>query len=140
MNSVPKISRWQVGRVDRRKEHFELRYGSAQEDNNGWTDWLPIALVGPPKSRVVNVQFLVEPKDSRNAEATKKTQEEIQFYLIDKEEDDPWSYAIYHCGTGANIYSMVHWSFFLAQKRVRLRQKLKKKPARRKYAKLTKRV
>ena len=25
---------------------------------------------------------------------------------------DPWSYAIYHCGTAANIYSPVHWSYF----------------------------
>jgi hypothetical protein len=30
MNSVPQISRWQEGRVDLTKKHFELRYGSAK--------------------------------------------------------------------------------------------------------------
>jgi hypothetical protein len=31
MNSVPEISRWQGGRIDRTKDHFEPRYGSVQK-------------------------------------------------------------------------------------------------------------
>jgi DNA invertase Pin-like site-specific DNA recombinase len=38
-----------------------------------------------------------------------------QFYLIDKEEPNPWGYAQYYCGTGSNIYSPVRWAFFKAQ-------------------------
>jgi hypothetical protein len=110
MNPVPKILRWQQGPVDRTKEHFELRYGSAE--GSDWNEWIPVALIGPPKARVVNVQFLVEPSEPKNAEAVGDVEKEIQFYLIEKGEPDPWSYAQYHCGTASNIYSNVHWSFF----------------------------
>jgi hypothetical protein len=37
---------------------------------------------------------------------------ELDFYLVEKLERDPWAYAVYHCGTGANMYSRVHWSYF----------------------------
>jgi hypothetical protein len=37
---------------------------------------------------------------------------ELDFYLVEKNEPDPWAYAIYHCNTGANMYSTVHWSYF----------------------------
>jgi hypothetical protein len=66
MNSMPRISRWQEGRVDRTKEHFKLRHGSAKD--SGWSEWIPVAVVGPPIAGIVNVQFLVEPGDPRNAD------------------------------------------------------------------------
>lgn len=37
---------------------------------------------------------------------------ELNFYLVEKGEKDPWQYAIYHCGTASNIYSDVHWGYF----------------------------
>ncbi|HNS51645.1 MAG TPA: hypothetical protein PKO09_10755 [Anaerolineae bacterium] len=39
----------------------------------------------------------------------------VRFYLIRECEISrppdfhPWNYAIYHCGTMSNVYSMVHW-------------------------------
>lgn len=116
MKSAPEISRWQEGGVDRTKEHFELRYGSARD--GGWSKWIPLAVVGPPIAGVVNVQFLVEPGDPSNANAISDVANEIQFYLIDKRERKPWAYAQYHCSTGANVYSNVHWSFFNPGNRV----------------------
>jgi len=110
MNSGTKISGWKEGRVDRTKEHFELRYGSAEHSD--WQEWVPVAVVGPPKTGMVNVQFLVEHKDPKNSTVVSEVTKEIEFYLIEKGEPDPWGYAQYHCGTGANIYSEVHWSFF----------------------------
>ncbi len=109
MSLTPKITGWKKGRVNRAKEHFELRYGSAND--GGWDDWLPVALVGPPAAGVVKIQFLRhhEPDSVDLVEAVEK---EIQFYLIDKPEEDPWAYAIHHCGTMANVYSRVHWSFY----------------------------
>jgi hypothetical protein len=114
MIPAPKISRWQEGRVDLAKQHFELRYGPAED---GWTEdgWIPVALIGPPKNRIVNVQFLVDPSDPNNAETVNDVKREIQFYLIDKGETDPWGYAKYHCGTESNIYSPVHWSIFKSE-------------------------
>jgi hypothetical protein len=113
MNPAPKICRWQKGKVDRTKEHFELRYGSAWDSD--WNGWTPIAVIGRPKRRFVNVEFLVDCAEPENAKAIHDVEEEIQFYLIDKEEPNPWGYAQYHCGTSSNIYSPVHWSFFKTQ-------------------------
>ena len=110
MNSEQKIRRWQEGRVDRTKKHFELRYGSAQDSDPN--EWIPVAVIGPPKAHIVNVQFLVEPGDPKNAATVSDVKKEIQFYLIDKREPNPWGYAQYHCGTCSNIYSNVHWGYF----------------------------
>lgn len=111
MDSAPPISRWQEGPVDPAKQHFELRYGPAED---GWTEtgWTPVALIGPPKNCIVNVQFLVDPNEAKNEEAVNDVKSEIQFYLIDLRKPDPWGYAQYHCGTQSNVYSPVHWSFF----------------------------
>jgi hypothetical protein len=84
MNSVPIISRWREGRVDRTREHFELRYESTVKFESDWSDWIPVAIVGPPKAHIVNVQFLVEPGNPKNVAAVTDVKKEIQFYLIDK--------------------------------------------------------
>jgi hypothetical protein len=112
MNSAPIISRWQEGRVDRAKEHFELRYESTVKFGSDWIDWIPVAVVGPPTASIVNVQFLVESGNPRNAEAVSDVKKEIQFYLVELKKPDPWGYAKYHCGTSSNIYSNVHWGYF----------------------------
>jgi hypothetical protein len=96
--------------VDRTKEHLELRYGSAED--HGWDEWTPVAVIGPPADGAVKVQFLVDRSDPSNADAVSYAAREIQFYLIDKGEPNPWAYAKYHCGTSANVYSKVHWSFW----------------------------
>jgi hypothetical protein len=56
MNSGPKISRCWEGEVDRTKEHFELGYGSAKDSDP--SEWILVAVIGPPKARLLNVQFL----------------------------------------------------------------------------------
>jgi|SRR5580700_4815629 hypothetical protein len=110
MNPASKIRCWQEGPVDCTKEHFDLRYGSARD--SGWNEWMPVAMIGPPKGGIVKAQFLVEPNEPKNTDAVSDVNKEIQFYLIEKGEPDPWGYAQYHCGTASNIYSDVHWSFF----------------------------
>jgi hypothetical protein len=112
LNSRPSGSwRWREGHVNRRASHFELRYGS--HDNGAWADWVPIALIGPPKTHVFTVQFLVE-KTFRTRESAimANVMDELNFYLVTKGERDPWGYARYHCSTMSNVYSSVHWSFF----------------------------
>ena len=37
---------------------------------------------------------------------------ELNFYLIELKEKDPWSYACYHCSTATNLYSKVHWEYY----------------------------
>jgi hypothetical protein len=110
MNSVSQITGWRDGLVDRTKEHFELRYGSAED--SGYNEWIPLALIGPPIAGIVNVQFLRKPVSPNDVKAIVAVKKEIQFYLFDLNDPDPWRYAKYHCGTTADVYSMVHWSFF----------------------------
>jgi hypothetical protein len=124
---VPIISRWQEGRVDRTGEHFELRYESIVNFESDWSDWIPVARVGPPKARIVNVQFLVDSDDLKNAAAISGVTKEIQFYLIDKREPNPWRYAQYHCGTSSNIYSRIHWGYFEAGDRDQIQGKAEMK-------------
>jgi hypothetical protein len=115
MTPSHEITRWQEGQVDRSGEHMELRYGSAEV--GGWEDWIPVALVGPPAEGAVDVEFLVDRNSHENTMMIDDVVREVQFYLIDKCRLDrppgfnPWAYAVYHCGTGANLYSPVHWSY-----------------------------
>lgn len=109
-SSKTSLKAWQEGTVDPNDEHFELRYGSSQKE--GWDEWLPAALVGAPVDGISNVCFLIDKNDPSNGQVIGAVEKEIQFYLIDKTEIDPWSYAKYHCSTMANVYSQVHWSFF----------------------------
>jgi hypothetical protein len=60
----------------------------------------------------VNVEFLISRADTRSAAIIEHVVREIDFSLVKKGEPNPWGYAQHHCGTGANVYSDVHWSFF----------------------------
>ena len=102
-------TRWHERSVDRALEHFEVRYGSVND--GGWDEWLPAAFVGPPVNGVFAVQFLVDCARADRRSVVAKVIKEIEFYIIEKGEPDPWLYLQYHCGTSANVYSDVHWSF-----------------------------
>lgn len=69
----------------------------------------------------MKVQFLVG--DPRNAEVVGDVKQEIQYYLFDLKEPNPWLYAKYHCGTMSNLYGNVHWPFFEAGKRAEMTKK-----------------
>jgi hypothetical protein len=98
---------WTERVVDIRSDHLELRYGSAnQTDRNAW---VAVVRVGPPVARTFPVEWLLSLKAHR--EAVRSVRKELDFYLVEKGEEDPWAYAQYHCSTAANMYSDVHWAF-----------------------------
>ena len=72
-----------------------------------------MALVGAPVDGIFPVQFLVsrESDDEVIRRVAADTVRQLDQYLIELGEPDPWTYAIYHCGTTANLYSRVHWSY-----------------------------
>jgi hypothetical protein len=109
MEPDPEIQRWEIGRVDRTREHFELRYGFLQD--SGERKWTLVAVVGRPGAGIAKAEFLVKARDALSANAASHAAKEIQHYLIDKKKRHPWAYAQYHCGTFANFYSNVHWRF-----------------------------
>jgi hypothetical protein len=109
MNITSKWS-WIEGKVDTSAEYIELRYGSIESGT--YDDWIPVAYVSSPQGQIFFVQFLIEPLDEAKKIALETAKTELNFYLVEKEEPDPWSYAQYHCGTTSNVYSDIHWSFF----------------------------
>jgi hypothetical protein len=103
--------KWAEGNVSPKEEHIELRYGNALKSE--WKFWTSIARIGPPVEHVFPVQWLLRPtKSPKNSTMIKETVKELNFYFIELRKPDPWEYAIYHCGTMANVYSRVHWSYF----------------------------
>lgn len=99
---------WAEGPVDPKTEHIELRYGDAIRGSL-------VAMVGKPNGRVFPVRWLRATISSR--EVASAVRSELDFYLVWHPKafvatGHPWSYAVYHCGTAANIYSTVHWSHF----------------------------
>jgi hypothetical protein len=99
-------SKWRRGSVDRASDHFELRHGSPSRRL--------IALLGHGLPGELVVEFLVGADDGVQSAAVADVRRELDFYLVEKKERDPWAYAQYHCTTAANIYSEVHWSFVAA--------------------------
>lgn len=100
---------WEEGSVDSSREHLEIVYGDVNSQNPG--EWIPVALVSAPKDATFSVQFLIETTDPESRKIVDAVREELDFYLVEKGEPDPWNYAKYHCGTTANVYSKVHWSY-----------------------------
>lgn len=94
------------GKVDLKFEHFQFTY----EDNPE-----VIAVVSRGENDTFVFQFMIE-KDESNKKIMESVVKELQYYLINKNEDNPWQYAKYHCNTGANIYSNVHWVYIRGRK------------------------
>ena len=107
---MPKSAwRWEVGSVDKTREYFQLAYGDVNTQD--LEKWIPVALVSAPIGTTFRVQFLIEPSNAANGKMVAEARRELDFYLVEKKEPDPWKYAIYHCGTASNVYSKVHWSY-----------------------------
>lgn len=110
--------RWTEGDVRLARDHFELSFDDLSQP--GCPTLVPVALVGKPKNWSFPVQWVIDPT-TRSGEAQRmlvEARRQLDFYLVEHPRKfrelmgDPWSYAIYHCGTAANVYSLVHWSYF----------------------------
>jgi len=102
--------RWEEGVVNEKKEHIELSYGKVGK--TPYENWKPVARIAKPKHNIFAVEWLVRQDSSEHQVMLNDAHHELDFYLVEKGEPDPWAYAIYHCGTGENMYSKVHWSYF----------------------------
>jgi hypothetical protein len=96
---------WKDGEVDLQKEYIELGYEADP-------DTIPIALIGGRENNAFPVQWLVDTKAHKNKRMINLVKRELNFYLVEKEEPDPWAYAKYRCTTASNLYSNVHWSYY----------------------------
>jgi hypothetical protein len=96
---------WKEGKVDRGAPHMNLFYGDSE---------LAVALVAKPVGKTFIAEFLQIPELDRSEYERIKlaVTKELTFYLVEIGGNDPWQYAIYHCGTESNISSDVHWHYF----------------------------
>ena len=96
------------GVVDTEKEHIGIWYGD---------DTRLIALIAPAPDKTFIVQYLIgaELFNQQKGGMLEKVRRDINFFLVEKGEKDPWAYAKYHCGTAANVHSRVHWGFIPAK-------------------------
>lgn len=101
---------WREDTVDCTDDFAELRF--AQTPESVWDACLPVCLVGKPQDQVFPVHFLLSSTHPLYGESTSRAKRELDFYLSEKQESDPWSYVRHHCGTAANMHSDIHWSFF----------------------------
>jgi ribosomal protein S18 acetylase RimI-like enzyme len=102
--------RWVAGKVNTAEEHIQISYGKEKDAN---CKQLPkIAFLSPPKEKNFTLQFLLTAKGPKEQDMIREVRRELNYYLVEKREENPWAYAKYHCRTAANLYSKVHWSFF----------------------------
>jgi hypothetical protein len=97
---------WHAGDVDARGDHLALWHTNIEK---------PVAVVGPPSDHVFPVEF--QPRTTTDPDVLDEVRRELDYYLVELGEPDPWAYAIYHAGTTANIYGSVHWSWHPADSR-----------------------
>lgn len=100
--------KWIEEEVDQRFHHMTLLYGKIEQEKE--IPLIPAAILGPPKDKIFPVQFLVRNEDPREQVIRKAVVEELDYYLVNKGEKDPWAYACYHCSTASYWYSDIHWS------------------------------
>ena len=105
----PRRSGWRELAESTSEEHFELRF----DPGNGcdWNSHVLVARVGRLSHAQFAVQFLIDGSDQASRTMREAVISELNYYLVELGEPDPWRYALYHCGTTANLYSSVHWSF-----------------------------
>ncbi len=99
-SSRRQLTRWTEGAVALGKEHIQLSWGDLEHAR-------PIARVAPAGAHAFTVEFIVD--ELGHAAAFAAVTKELNFYLIENGEPNPWAYARYHCKTAANLYSSVHW-------------------------------
>ena len=104
MNAENKIQKlgWSEGLVDKNTEYIEINY----KDNSD-----PVALIGKDDGKNFVVQLLINKDQPGNDEILKVVICDLDYYLIEKQEEDPWQYAKYHCSTVSNLYSSVYWHY-----------------------------
>jgi len=99
---------WAEGVVDAKQEHIRIYCAD---------DPKPVAWVAPGRDNSFTVQFAK--RSGLPSEVREAVRRELDFYLVEKREENPWAYAIYHCSTAANVYSSAHWGYYPGKRRAR---------------------
>ena len=96
------------GVVSSDDEHIALSYGSFDTEEPPFPI---VARVSPPRKGVITLELLVDDSTTRGKEIIVDIRRKVNWLFVEKGEANPWGYAKYHCTTGANVYSNVHWGW-----------------------------
>jgi len=99
---------WNEGKVNSRMEHIKVGYGGYDKP------FVPIALVAPGKGQSFVVEFMVKKSElePKKKHIYDKVLRQLDYFLLELNDPNPWTYAIYHCGSTANAYSDIRWAYF----------------------------
>ncbi|MBN2419652.1 MAG: hypothetical protein JXL81_09730 [Deltaproteobacteria bacterium] len=114
MESKKPLYQLVTGEVNESEEHIALDYGSY---NDSVADqFIPVARVCKSGKKFFKVEFFIKPDSPEEKKIIDEVNKELDFYLIEIVKNgypgNPWYYAINHCGSSANVYSKVHWTYF----------------------------
>jgi hypothetical protein len=100
---------WVEGNVDKSMPHFVLKYGKLFKVEI--KDLIIVAVVSRPVYKRFTVEFLFSGDTKTEKEMVDQAEREINFYLLELGERNPYLYLRYHCGTASNWYSHIHWVY-----------------------------
>jgi len=99
---------WEEGKVDSGSEHIKVGYGGYDKPI------IAIAMVAPGKGKSFVVEFLLRKDDlePKKKNLYDKVLRQLDYFLVELNDPNPWTYAIYHCGSTANEFSNIRWAYY----------------------------
>jgi hypothetical protein len=109
-NTISSIS---LGKTNDKHDHFELYFQDPKvEDSNEFlVGKVSQALPGAQFDFVYGYEKLLDKEIIDGEKARELVNNELNFYLVEKNEETPWEYAKYHALTAANLYSNIRWKY-----------------------------
>jgi protein-tyrosine-phosphatase len=103
-------SRWVEGIVSNWSEHIRISFHEQDDD----IPLIPVARIAPGHGRTTIVQFILKEDlpSLKTEQILKDVKRQFDFFLSEKDEPDPWNYAMYHCTTAGMLYSTVWWGYY----------------------------
>ena len=100
--------KWKEDKVDPEDEHIRVGYGGYDKP------FVPVAMVAPGEEKCFLVEFLVKREELKPSKQKiyDKVVRQLDYFLMELNDPNPWTYAIYHCGSTANAYSDIRWAYF----------------------------
>ena len=96
------------GPVSPDDEHLSLSYGSF---DTAEAPFPTVARVSAPVEGIVTLELLIDGSTTDHEEISAAVRRQVHWLFVEKGEPHPWAYARHHCGTSANIYNLVHFSW-----------------------------
>jgi hypothetical protein len=101
---------WHEGPVDQNESHFNIYY-VPDTQHEGPT--FLIAAIASPTKQIFQVQLFPEnlPATLDPGPLIDGVKEELNFFIVEKQEKDMMKYLRSHCTTASNILSQFQWAY-----------------------------